>query len=331
MIPTLDQLVERIALPMEIDQALKAGFDLAISVSGGKDSDAMTRLLHHMRFQQQRGWTGNLILLHADLGRAEHRITPSYIQRFSTTMGLPLHVVSSGDLVDTIKTRKARIEAQGKDVPFWPSARARYCTSDLKRAPISAFLRKWAGKQGKIICAIGLRAEESSARAKREISKRREGVHTQSRTAYDWLPLHYFKAADVWAAIGYSLEELKSIQQRSRGMTPEHVFQTPFRAHPAYALGNERLSCGLCILANMGDLRNGAIQNPTVYREYVALEIESGYSFQSQRWLGDAAPELLPLEMQAALEEIKKQKGLSIVVQPQHPANSELPRQLALF
>src|SRR5687767_1300201 len=107
---TLDQLSEKVALPPVIDQALRSGFDLVISISGGKDSDAMTRLLHHMGFNQRRSWHGRMILVHADLGRAERKITPTYVQRFASELGLPLHIVQSGDLVDVIKARKSRLE-----------------------------------------------------------------------------------------------------------------------------------------------------------------------------------------------------------------------------
>ncbi|MBZ0307107.1 MAG: phosphoadenosine phosphosulfate reductase family protein [Anaerolineae bacterium] len=321
---TLDQLTEKVALPTEIDHALKRGFDLAFSISGGKDSDVMSHLLYHMRFHQPRGWRGRIILLHAHLGRAERLITPRYIARFADQIGLPLHIVDGGDLVDIIKARKAKLEAQGKQVPFWPSAQARYCTSSCKCDKLSAFLRTWAGK---VICAMGLRAAESPARAHKPIVQLRSGVHTKTRTAYDWLPLHHFTTAEIWNAIGYSLDELHNLQAGFKGMTPQQIFETSFKAHPAYALGNERLSCGLCIFGSQGDLRNGARQNPEVYREYVQLEAASGYAFQPGHWLGDVAPELLPPELQTAFQAAKGQPPQS---QPLGYAPL-IPQQLPLF
>jgi len=307
---SLDYLAEKVSLSPQIDQALKAGFDLVVSISGGKDSDAMTRVLHHMRFHQARAWTGRMILLHSDLGRAEHNITPRYIERFAQCMDLPLHVIQGGDLVDVMKARKSKLNAQGKDIPFWPSAKARYCTSDLKRSPISKFLRHWTGKQGRVVCAIGLRAEESSARAKKPIMKQRTGVHTKTRMAYDWLPIHHFTLTDVWNAIGYELDEIRAIQVQNRGLSPETLFHTQPDFHPAYSQSNERLSCALCIFGSLGDLKNGAAQNPAVYREYVQMEIDTGFSFQPKRWLGDVAPDLLTPEMRVQLEQAKSPKKL---------------------
>lgn len=305
---TLDQLAEKVSLPPPIDHALKSGFDLVVSISGGKDSDAMTRVLHHMRFHQSRGWGGHMILLHSDLGRAEHQITPRYIAHFAQQIGLPLHVIAGSDLVDVIQARKIKLEAQGKNIPFWPSAQARYCTSDLKRNPINRFLRHWSGKQGRVVCAIGLRAEESTSRAKKPIMKERIGVQTQTRIAYDWLPIHHFTLSDVWNAIGYEPDEIRAIQEQSRGLTPEQLLIAHPDFHPAYSQSNDRLSCALCIFGSLGDLRNGAVQNPTVYREYVQMEIDSGFSFQAHRWLGDVAPDLLTPETRVGLEQAKTHK-----------------------
>lgn len=215
---TLDQLAEKVILPPKIDAALKAGFALTVSISGGKDSDCMVRVLHHMRFRQSRGWTGEMILVTSDLGRAEHQITPRYIERFAKELDLPLHVIDGGDLVDVMKARKVRLEEQGKSTPFWPSAKARYCTSSTKRDPISRFLRHWSGKQGRLICAIGLRGEESRARAKKPVMKERVSVHTKSRNAYDWLPIHDFTLEDVWHTLGYEQEMLRAKQAACRGL-----------------------------------------------------------------------------------------------------------------
>jgi hypothetical protein len=110
-------------------------------------------------------------------------------------------------------------------------------------------------------------------------------------------------------------------------MTPDQIFETSFKAHPAYALDNERLSCGLCIFGSLRDLRNGARQNPEVYREYVQLEVESGYAFQPRRWLGDIAPELLPPDLQTAFQAAK---GQPHQFQPL-PNPPLVPQQLPLF
>src|SRR5690606_6236044 len=60
--------------------ALRTGAVLVLSISGGKDSDAMTLSLLEQRAREN--WPGAVCLVHADLGRAEHRVTPQYVDKF---------------------------------------------------------------------------------------------------------------------------------------------------------------------------------------------------------------------------------------------------------
>jgi 3'-phosphoadenosine 5'-phosphosulfate sulfotransferase (PAPS reductase)/FAD synthetase len=300
------EFLAKLVIPPVIERLLESGAHLVISISGGKDSDCMARLLACLH--QTRGYQGQILLIHSDLSKAEHKITPRYIEHFAAQIDVPIAVINGGDLVEVMRARFHQLQSQGKNVPFWPSASARYCTSMLKRDPISKFLRQWVGKQGQVVCAIGLRAEESSTRAKKPVYQLRANVHTQTRTAYDWHPILNFTQADVWQTLGYTLNELAEWREKYQAFTPEEVLAAGFKAHPAY-IHNLRLSCALCILGCLGDLQNGARQNPEVYREYVALEVASGFSFQPKRWLGDVAPELLTPELRTGLEMVKQRRA----------------------
>ena len=55
--------------------------------------------------------------------------------------------------------------------------------------------------------------------------------------------------------------------------------------HPAYGLGNERLSCALCIMGCDGDLVNGARNNPALFEELLDMERDSGWAFTQRRSL----------------------------------------------
>jgi hypothetical protein len=152
----------------------------------------------------------------------------------------------------------------------------RYCTSDLKRGPISRWLRN-TFPSGNVVCSMGLRAEESSARAKRQTFRIRKdsSAPTKGRFVYDWLPIHDWTEADVWDCI------------RQHG----NVY------HEAYTYGNHRLSCALCVLGSLNDLINGAVHNPDTYREYCRIEAVTGYSFRKDFWLSDVKPDLLPSDI----------------------------------
>ena len=169
--------------------------------------------------------------------------------------------------------------------PCWPSAAARYCTSDLKRGPISRWLRQ-TYPTGNVICAMGLRAEESPARFKKEGVTVREDctAATRHRLTLNWLPIHDWALSDVWQCIA------------------AHGGQ----CHPAYTLGNQRLSCAFCVLGSVSDLMNGTIHNPETYRELCRIEAITGYSFRKDFWLSDLKPDLLPEETLIAVHTHKR-------------------------
>ncbi len=193
----MNDLMKKIALPPEIEAALNNGASLVISISGGKDSDAMCELLPLLH--QSRGWTGKLALVHADLKGSEWSMTSEYVQRRAVELGLPLYIVTRphGSLLEHMRQRHDK----RPDAPPFPSATARYCTADHKRTPNDAFLRQFQ-PTGTVICAIGIRAEESPARSRKPIFRLRESVTTRNRAAYDWHPLFNFTIEDVWAALG---------------------------------------------------------------------------------------------------------------------------------
>jgi len=271
--------------PHDPIQLLREGATLVLSTSGGKDSDAMCH--HLLERRQVEGWSGDAGMVHADLGRAEWHNTPDYVHSLAQRKDIPLYIVrwTHGDLIDRIWQRYYKDPSR----PCWPSAKMRYCTADLKREPISRWLRN-TFPTGNVICAMGLRAQESHTRAKRQSFTLRtnSSAPTKGRFVYDWLPIHDWTATDVWDCI------------RQYGDI----------AHPAYHLEqpNQRLSCALCILANMTDLLNGAVHNPNTYREYCRIEAVTGYSFRQDFWLSDLKPELLPESTLIAVRDHKRSK-----------------------
>lgn len=255
-----------IKVPDIVAQSLQQGAAVVLSVSGGKDSDAMTYEV--LDYLDEHGLNNPVHLVHADLGRADLKATPAYVKALAARVGKALTVVqhSKYDLLDGIRHR---METR-PDVPPWPSAAYRQCTSDWKRGPISKWIRN-TFPSGHVICAMGLRADESPARAKKPVVKYRSDCCSaaKNRVVLDWLPLHAYTEADVWAAIG------------------DHPY------HEAYDRGNARVSCALCVLANESDLLNGALQDPKLFQDYCAIEIESGFSFRQNLWLGTLALHLL--------------------------------------
>ena len=65
-------------IPPAIEQAMKMDAALAISISGGKDSDAMLR--HLVALHRAEEWKGELFAITADLGRIEWPGTLEHMQ-----------------------------------------------------------------------------------------------------------------------------------------------------------------------------------------------------------------------------------------------------------
>lgn len=272
--------MKQVTLPPAIEAQLDGGAALAISISGGKDSQAM--LVALVALHKQRGWKGDLFAIHADLGRIEWRQTPGHVQKMADQAGIPLVVVrrSDGrDMVDHWIARGERMQAQGKQARPWSDSQNRFCTSDMKRDPIDAYLRRYSN----VVCAVGIRAEESTARSKKKAWEKRR-IDNTVRTALTWHPLLFWRIGDVLAACGHSEIELRRRRRQYQAGDVAGALDG-WTLHVAYVFGNERLSCQFCVLACNGDLQVGADQRPELLEELIAIEDRFGFTFKKDRSL----------------------------------------------
>lgn len=243
------------SIPDSIRDAITAGALVVANNSGGKDSQAMLLKLRKLVPADQ------LLVIHAILPGVEWAGTEEHARAISE--GLTYITVQAG------KTFFDMVRSRG----FWPSPKYRQCTSDLKRGPIEKAIRhalKGRTNQTVINC-MGLRAQESSARAKTcgQPVKKSERNSKAGRNWIEWLPI-----AD-WTKDDVILEVKKAGQQ----------------LHWAYAHVS-RLSCAFCIMASKADLQAAARLNPEMFAQYVALEQEIGQSFVMP--VKGQAPRFLP-------------------------------------
>lgn len=291
-------------VPEEIQEILQSPeCVLAISISGGKDSQAMLKWLSYL--QKQFEWKARLVAIHADLGRIEWPQTSSFVKAICDDTDIELIIVrrEKGDMIDRWKERYQQLKEQGNTKPFWSSAAARYCTSELKIAPINKYLRQ----HKLVINAMGLRSQESKSRSKKSIFSLRESISgakfkdlalcdawrlwqqeqdSKPRLAIDWNPILNWDAEQVWDWCGTSAKEYYK-----RRNLPDDEALKGWPAHPAYVLGtgNERLSCAFCVLASQNDLKNAIPYNQEIYNLLVEMEAESGWFFQQKRSLKSLA------------------------------------------
>ena len=339
--PTVPPCVEA-SVPSAVQQALDLGAALAISVSGGKDSDAMLR--HLTALHRSQRWTGQLFAITADLGRIEWPGTLEHIQSLCAELDVALIVVrrQKGSMIDRWDERRqvliSQQQTEGEAIaplraesnlleiaplkegskPFWSSSTARYCTKEMKTAEVDRYLRRFSA----VVCAVGIRAEESSSRAKKPHFQVRNDITTatlkasrglnaeqheewatratalwiegnfKGRLALTWNAVLDWPVEKVWESMGTSVEEL----QQRRALYQSGSLTAALRewpAHWAYVSGNSRLSCSMCVLASAHDIQNGAKHNLTTWLELALMEKQSGWSFQQGRWLSTLDIDLL--------------------------------------
>lgn len=217
---------------------ISRGALFVVNHSGGKDSQAMFDYVRSLVPASQ------IVVVHADLPEVEWEGVQDHIH--ATIGNAPLFVCRSR------RTLLQMIAERG----MFPSPKNRQCTSDLKRGPIERTIRQISKETGNklIVNCMGMRAQESSGRAKLETLKLNTGNSKAGREWYDWLPIHDWTVEQVFACIAQA------------GQKP----------HWAYKAGMTRLSCCFCIMASKADLTTAARLNPDLYRRYVELERSTG-------------------------------------------------------
>ena len=175
----------------DIAGQVRAGAIFYVSHSGGKDSQTMYAKLAAAVPAEQ------LVVVHAHLGEIEWRGVEDHIR---ATIRHRLNVVRARKTFFEMVRERARSRPE---VPSFPSAAARQCTSDLKRGPIYKFIRgdmKARGAAVGINC-MGLRAEESTARKKMPPWNLNKALSNRRRTVYKWLPIHEMTEHEVFGHI----------------------------------------------------------------------------------------------------------------------------------
>lgn len=238
-----------------------ADYDVILAnSSAGKDSQAMLDFLVEMA--DAAGVRHRMVVAHADLGRVEWEGTRELAEEHAEHYGIRFEAVSrpQGDLLDQIEKRG-----------MFPSSQARYCTSDQKTGQIKVLMTKLVNEKAlprpvRILNCLGIRAEESPARAKKPAFSVDKAASTKSTRHVDrWLPIHTWSLAQVW----------------------ERNAAAGTRSHDAYTQGMPRLSCCFCVLASKSALVLAAKLKPELAAEYAALESRIDHRFRNDLSMAD--------------------------------------------
>jgi 3'-phosphoadenosine 5'-phosphosulfate sulfotransferase (PAPS reductase)/FAD synthetase len=272
---------QAVATTPEVDDLLAADAPVAIGVSGGKDSTAVA--LATVAHLDAIGHTGPRLLIHSDLGMTEWSASGPMCQRVANYLGVELLTVrrAKGGMMERWEQRWADNKARYASLSCvqlilpWSTPSMRFCTSELKTAPIcDALSRRWPGRR--MVSVTGIRRQESRGRAKAPVAKAEPKLDSITRrtSGVTWNPI-----------IEWTIDNVLAIARR-HGL-PRH------EAYERY--GASRVSCAFCIMSRRDDLiaASRCAEHADLYRRMVTLEINSSFAFQGGNWLGDVAPELL--------------------------------------
>lgn len=265
---------------------------ILVNSSAGKDSQASLDVV--VAAARQAQVLHRVVVVHADLGEAEWDGVPELAAEHASHYGLRFELARR-ERDGALYTILDHVQQRG----LWPSASQRWCTSDFKRGPIRKVMTKLVaelrddgqitGRPVHLLNVMGLRAEESSARARRLAYSPNSSASNGRRRVDDWYPIHHWSTSQVWERI------------RAAGTRP----------HWAYVEGMSRLSCRFCVLASRADLVCSARLNPTLARRYAAVEAQTGHRFRTDLSMAD-----IIAESQAG------QQGAFIALADLHPIGS---------
>ncbi len=233
---------------------------IMVNSSAGKDSQACLDVVAEAGRAAEV--LDRILVVHADLGDNEWPGTGELAAEHAAHYGLPFAQVGR-ERDGEIETILDRVAQRG----MFPDAARRWCTSDHKRGPIRKLMTRVVtelreggvtGRPVHVLNVMGLRAEESPARSRRQPYAANRSASNGRRRVDDWYPILDKPLNWVW----------------------ERIAAAGTRPHLAYGAGMARLSCRFCVLASKADLVCSARLNPELAQRYVEVERRTGHRFR---------------------------------------------------
>ena len=181
--------------------------------------------IEHRRVFMDTGW--------------EHTSTYEYLRGPLTDKLGPIEEISAGFGMKDLIRKKG----------MFPSRLIRFCTQELKVLPIIRYLK---GLDDEPVNAVGIRAEESQARAKMKEWEWQDGFDCEV-----WRPL-----------LRWTLDDVIAIHKR-HALMPSNL----------YLQGASRIGCWPCIHARKKEIKFVAEHDPARIEEIAELERENGYTY----------------------------------------------------
>ena len=258
-----------------------------VNVSGGKDSTA----IYLLAMESGRPFRA----IHCDTGH-EHPETEEYVRTLHERTGGPKVEIIRADFTKDFARKRAYLlehwprEGMPQErvdraaallerptgIPFldlcmmkgrFPSTRARFCTEELKVLPAMRQVILPAAQNGPVLRWVGVRADESAARAKALPLQRDD-----HRRVWIWRPI-----------LRWSVEQVFDMH-RKHGVEP----------NPLYKMGMGRVGCMPCIMAKKAEIAEIARRWPEQFdrvAEWERLVAETSKRGKGTLFASDKTPD----------------------------------------
>ncbi|GAA2628142.1 hypothetical protein GCM10010411_76800 [Actinomadura fulvescens] len=246
------------------DPDLRRFHRIIVHTSAGKDSTALLEVV--VTLAHYAGVLDRVVVAHADLGVMDWKGTSALAALHAEAYQLRFEQRrrKGGNLLEAVQER-------GK----WPGPTTRWCTSGFKRDTLAPLITQLADearaagqvKEGaaQILNVMGMRAQESTSRARRPRLALDRRASSGRRHVWTWLPLLHFPVEAVWEVV--------------------HATGLPY--HWVYDHGLSRASCSLCPLAAKADLTRAILMRPQHAQAHAVVEADIGHRFRADLSIED--------------------------------------------
>ena len=243
-----------------------------VGYSGGKDSTAVTQLIYMALLNLPPKKRHKTVYVLSSDTKVE---TPSIVNHIDINLAL----IQKSAKEDSLPIKTVKVEPEVTNT-FWvnllgrgypaPSQQFRWCTDRMKIKPANKFISNQVSKHGEVVMVLGVRSNESSARAS-TLKKNKDKYnpdallsrHSTLSGAYVYPPIKDFSTDDVWAFLlqydspwGFDNHALLSLYRSANAGECPLVIDTS-----TASCGNSRFGCWTCTVVKQDKALSAIVEN----------------------------------------------------------------------